>query len=106
MRDQTTMNRNEVYACPIDQLYLSGLLDSGEGEDIAAIRYIAAKKLKRCGDEEFERVKRNFHHHQILIQKVLSSPVLPASSEKWLPALRDSLDSLAEFWGMEPEQDE
>jgi hypothetical protein len=100
------MQQNTLYSCPFDQLYLSGLLNSGEGEEVAGIRYMAAKKLKRCNREEFERVKRVFHHHESLIEQVLSNSVLPSSSEKWLPALRDSLDSAAEFWGMEPEQDE
>jgi hypothetical protein len=98
------MQQKTFCSCPIDQLYLSGLLNSEEGETVAAIRYMAAKKLSRCGEAEFERVKRYFHHHESLIRQVISSPVLPSSSSKWLPALRDSLDSAAEFWGMDPTQ--
>jgi hypothetical protein len=100
------MQQNTFFTCPIDQLYESGLLDSGEGEGVPCIRYIAAKRLKQCDRTEFERVKKVFHHHQSLIEEILSSPVLPSSSDKWLPAFRDSLDCAAEFWGMEPERDQ
>ena len=101
-----TIHRNEIYTCPIDQLYEAGLLDSGEGEEVACVRYIAAKKLKQCNEAEYVRVKKVFHHHQSLIEQIISSRVLPCSSQKWLPALRDSLDCAAELWGMEPEQDQ
>lgn len=88
-----------LFACPIDQLHISGFLSRDGDQDI---RYIAAKRLQRCSETEFSRVSREFPEHRALIDRVLRRDrVLPASSDQWIPDLCSALDRAAEFWGIE-----
>jgi hypothetical protein len=95
---------NQVLACPIDQLHLSGLLvnesrDAGIRQNISDLRYIAAKRLKMCDLSEFDSVSHRFRLQKDLVYRVIrSSEHLPRSVNIWLPALHDALDAAILYW--------
>jgi hypothetical protein len=97
---------NQVLACPIDQLHLSGRLvnesdNSDIRQNISDLRYIAAKRLKTCDVSEFDSVSHRFRLQKDLVYRVIrSGSRLPPSANIWLPALHDALDAAILYWDM------